>query len=73
MEKLKIVEEEDVVQISRGSSVAANSGTKARNDSNHYEDQRRHQEPHNYESVMLPVRSSSIREKPIPATTSDLI
>lgn len=34
------------VQIGRRSSVAANSGAEARDDSDHYEDQRRHQETH---------------------------
>lgn len=34
------------VQISRGSSVAANSGTQRRNDPNHNENQAGHQKPH---------------------------
>ena len=34
------------IQIGRRSSVAANSGAEARDDSDHYEDQRRHQETH---------------------------
>lgn len=35
-----------IIQISRRASIAANSGAKGANNSNHNKNERRHQEPH---------------------------
>ena len=49
------------VQISRGSSIAANSGAKRRNDPNHYENQGCHQEPHvDFSSICNVKRTQTI-------------